>query len=299
MNILLFGNKGQVGQEIEKCAKTKNVKIAGFDIDSVDIVDPAQVNYIVEKNQDANLVINSAAYTNVEQAEDEPEKAYQINCKGLENLALTCCQYNLPLLHLSTDYVFDGEKNRPYTETDITEPLGIYGKTKLAGDQILEKIWPKHVILRVSWIFGSYVNNFVKTMLRLARERDTLNVVGDQFGCPTAAADVARVLLEIAEKISLGQEKWGIYNYCGYPATTWYEFAMKIIELGRKRFPLKVKQINKTTTDKFPSKVKRPKNSELLVMKINKDYGIVRKDWNNYLTEVIDSFGMEHHGEER
>ncbi|EKE00576.1 MAG: hypothetical protein ACD_21C00325G0003 [uncultured bacterium] len=287
MNILLFGNKGQVGQEIEQLAKTKNIKTTGFDIDSVDITNIDQVESVFKQNPDANLVINSAAYTNVDRAEDEPEKSYQVNCTGAQNLATLCRQYNLPLLHLSTDYVFSGEKISPYTEIDTTGPLGVYGKSKLAGDQAIENTWQKHVILRVSWVFGQYGNNFVKTILRLAQERDVLNIVGDQFGCPTAAADIARVLLEIAEKISLGQEKWGVYNYCNSPATTWYEFALKIIELGRNKFPLKAKQINKITTAEFPTKAKRPKNSELLVEKINQDYGISRKGWAVYLAEAI------------
>lgn len=289
MNILLFGNKGQIGQEIEKLALTKNIKIIGFDIKDLDITNTSQLDYTFKHNIGADLVINTAAYTNVENAEKEPEKAYQINCQGAQNLGIICRKYNLPLLHLSTDYVFSGKKIGPYTEIDKATPLGVYGKSKLAGDLALEKTWKKHIILRISWVFGVYGSNFVKTIIRLARERDTLNIVGDQFGCPTPAADVARVLLEMAEKIFLGSKKWGIYNYCGYPATSWYEFATKIIELGRTKFPLKVQQINKTTTEESLAQAKRPKNSELLVEKINRDYGILRKNWEDYLIEVINS----------
>jgi dTDP-4-dehydrorhamnose reductase len=290
MHILLFGNKGQIGQEIEKSSQIKKIKISGLDIDDVDIADISKLETIFKQNTETNIVINAAAYTNVEQAEDEPQKAYQTNHMGAQNLALICRQHSKPLLHLSTDYVFSGEKTGPYTEDDTTNPLNIYGKSKLAGDNAIENTWHKHVILRISWLFGAYGNNFVKTILRLAQERDILNVVGDQAGCPTAAADVARVLLEIAEKISQGQESWGIYNYCNSPVTTWHELATKIIEIGHDKFQIKAKQINKTTTESFPTKAKRPKNSELLVAKINEDYGILRKDWNDFLPEVINSF---------
>lgn len=287
MHILLFGNLGQIGQEIEKLAISNNTKVTGFDIKDLDISNTIQLAQAFENNTDSVLVINAAAYTNVEKAEEEPEKAYQINCQGAQNLAMFCRQYNLPLLHISTDYVFSGEKIGPYAETDTIGPLGIYGKTKSAGDQAIENIWQKHIILRVSWVFGRYGNNFVKTMLRLAQERETLNVVADQFGCPTSAADIARVLLEIAEQIAQGKEKWGTYNYCNHPVTTWYDFAVKIIELGRGRFQLKAKQLNKTTTEMFPTKAKRPKNSELLVAKIIEDYGVTRKDWESYLVDMI------------
>jgi len=288
MNILLFGNKGQIGREIEEQCKNKNINIIGYDIDSADIVKIDQVEHAFKQNPGIDFVINTAAYTNVEKAEDEPEKAYQINCKGVQNLSLTCRQYDIPLIHLSTDYIFSGEKIGPYFETDTAIPLNIYGKSKLAGEEILKETWPKHIILRTSWVFGNHGNNFVKKILQLAHERDVLNVVDDQFGCPTAASDIARVVLEIAEKISQNQPIWGIYNYCNSPATTWHDFALKIIELGNNKFPLKVKQINKTTTEYFGAKAMRPKNSELLVMKINKDYGILRKNWEDYLAEAID-----------
>ena len=289
MNILLFGNKGQIGREIEELVKIKDIKITGFDVDSLDITDAEQVSSVFKQSVGVDFAINSAAYTNVDKAEDEYEKAYQVNCIGVKNLALSCRQYNIPLLHISTDYVFSGEKPSSYAETDVAEPHGVYGKSKLAGDQVLESIWHKHIILRVSWVFGKYGNNFVKTILRLAQERYVLNVVCDQFGCPTAAADIARVLFEIAEKVLRGKEKWGIYNYCNYPVVTWYEFATKIVELGRNRLQLRVKQINKIATDEFPTKAKRPKNSELFVEKINKDYGILRKSWDGCLCEVIDA----------
>ncbi len=287
MKLLLFGNKGQVGREIEELAQTKSIKFFGFDIDTLDITNQEAVKAVFAKYTDVDVVINAAAYTAVDKAEDEPEQAYVVNCDAVKNLAVACREYNIPLLHISTDYVFSGKTNKPYKEDDPTEPLGIYGKSKLAGDQTLINTWEKHVIIRISWVFGRYGNNFVKTILRLAQERESLNIVSDQYGCPTPAADIARVLLEIAKQIYNGNEKCGIYHYCGEPATTWYEFATKIIELGHNKFNFKLKHLNKITTAEFPTKVVRPQNSELEVKKIIQDYNIERHPWVDYLTQVI------------
>jgi len=288
VKILLVGNKGQIGREIEELAAARGCVVYGFDVDSLDITDLAQVEDCFNKHgNNVDVVINAAAYTAVDKAEDDVVQAYAVNCDAVKNLALMCHKYNLPLLHISTDYVFSGEKDTPYNEQDVTSPLGVYGKSKLAGEEILAQNWEKHVILRISWVFGKYGNNFVKTMLRLAKEREELRVVGDQHGCSTAAADVARVLLLIAEQIIAGKPKWGIYNYCGWPATTWYEFAEKILELGRKKYVLKLKQLHKITTAEFPTKAKRPKNSELFVNKIIIDYSVARHNWIDYLQSTI------------
>lgn len=287
MKLLLFGNKGQVGREIEELAQTNNIEVLGFDIDILDITNQAAVKEVFAKYVDVDIVINAAAYTAVDKAEDEPGQAYAVNCDAVKYLAESCREYDIPLLHISTDYVFSGDANKPYKEDDQTEPLGVYGKTKLAGDQVLANTWEKHVIVRVSWVFGRYGNNFVKTILRLAQERETLGIVGDQCGCPTPAADIARVLLEIAQQIYNGNEKYGTYHYCGSPATTWYDFATKIIELGHNKFDFKLKHLNKITTAEFPTKAARPKNSELKVAKIIQDYKIDRHKWVDYLKQVI------------
>jgi len=235
-----------------------------------------------------SIVINAAAYTAVDMAENEIIKAFKINCIGVQNLAHCCKQYDIPLLHISTDYVFSGESKKPYIESDEPRPLNIYGQSKLKGERELAKICDKYIILRVSWVFGRYGNNFVKTILKLAKEKESLNVVGDQFGCPTAAADIARVLLEMAVQIIAGKKLWGIYNYCNYPQTNWYEFASKIIEMGRDKHNLKLIELNKITTSDYPTKATRPKNSELLVKKIISDYNIDRFNWIDYLKQVIE-----------
>jgi len=277
MKILLFGSKGQIGRELVELAANKNISTFNFDIDSVDITDAIQVARAFAIDNAIDVVINAAAYTAVENAEAEPTKAFAVNADGVKILSLECQKHHIPLLHISTDYVFSGEKNAPYTEDDLAMPLGVYGKSKLKGETLLRTTWEQHIILRVSWVFGKYGKNFVKTMLQLAQKKQPINVVNDQFGCPTAAADVARVLLELAEKIVNGKRLWGIYHYSGKPAVSWYQFATKIID----------QKINATTTKEFPTIAPRPKNSELAVEKITKTFGIVRHGWEEYLQRVI------------
>lgn len=287
MKILLVGNKGQVGREIEEMGAAQKKSILGFDIDQVDIVHAKQTMNLFSAHKDVDVVINAAAYTAVDKAEDEPEKAMAINAFGVKNLAIACKKHNIPLLHISTDYVFSGESAGAYHEDAMTNPLNVYGKTKLEGELALQATWEKNIILRISWVFGKYGQNFVKTILRLAQERETLNVVNDQFGCPTPASDVARVLLELADKIINGTEKYGVYNYCGYPCTNWYDFASKIIEFGKNKYVFTLKELNPIATKDYPTKAKRPRNSELLVQKICDDYAIERHKWESYLREII------------
>ena len=290
MNILLFGAKGQVGQEIGIRWQGSGLRIFGYDVDDVDIVDKKAVASVFAKHNEIDIVINAAAYTAVDKAEEEKDLAFSVNRDGVKNIAECCKNRHLPMLHISTDYVFDGTKEGAYTEDDKPNPLGVYGASKLAGDEALQSILPEHVILRVSWVFGQYGNNFVKTILRLASERDTLGIVGDQRGCPTPAADIARVLLEIAERISNGDAKWGLYNYCGSPLTTWCDFTADIVKTGRaqgKKFAIKT--LNRITTADYPLPATRPANSELKIEKIIRDYGITRHEWQQYLEKMIDA----------
>jgi dTDP-4-dehydrorhamnose reductase len=287
MKILLIGNLGQVGREIEILARNLRIPLEGFDRDTIDITDQNQVLNFIAQKKDFSLIINAAAYTAVDRAEDEIKVAEAINFLGVKNLARAAKENNLPLLHISTDYVFSGEKKGAYREDDLPNPLNAYGKTKLLGDQILIDTWEKHFILRVSWVFGQYGNNFVKTILRLAKQKEELNIVSDQHGCPTEASDIARVLLLVAQKIAKQQGKWGIYNYCGLPPTAWFDFAKTIIELGEKYFLLVTKKINPIKTSEYVTKAKRPLNSELAVEKIITDYQIIRHDWRDDLKLIL------------
>lgn len=280
MKILLFGKNGQVGSEIVALCEKQKISLYAFDSKEGDITDQEKISKIMASHHDADFFINAAAYTAVDKAEDEPEKAYAINCDGVENLARVCKENDIPLFHLSTDYVFDGKGLRPYLETDLPRPTGVYAKSKWAGEEILKNTWEKHIILRVSWVFGKNGSNFVKTMLRLAKEKESLNVVNDQFGCPTAAEDIARVMLEI---IKQNKQSWGVYHYCGKPQTTWYQFAKKIMECAG----IKNMSINPITTDQFPTKATRPKYSVLSVDKTEKEFNVSQHDWEFYLTRMM------------
>lgn len=284
MRIMLFGGSGQVGQEIQILCRQNNIECLSLN-SSVDITKKQILNDAFSKYQEIDFVVNCAAYTAVDRAEDEVDKSYAVNSIGVGNIAVFCRQKNIPMIHLSTDFVFSGSKNGAYTEDDIPEPLNVYGKSKYEGEKILQATWEKHIILRVSWVFGKYGNNFVKTISRLASEREILNVVGDQRGCPTAAEDIARVIIELAKKIKSRNEKWGVYHYVGSPTTTWFDFAVQIVDLLKEKNPktVKTQKINKVTSDEYLTKAKRPKNSELLVKKINFDYGIKQHDWLTYL----------------
>ncbi|MBN1684168.1 MAG: dTDP-4-dehydrorhamnose reductase [Gammaproteobacteria bacterium] len=288
MKILVTGSQGQVGQEISDRANREDVPILNLNKNQLDITNLSQVKTVFNQNQDIAIVVNAAAYTAVDRAENESEKAYIINRDGVKNLAWVCKKQNIPLLHISTDYVFSGNSQKPYTENDPPDPINVYGQSKLAGDQALQSIWEKHVILRVSWVFGQYGQNFVKAILKLAKEREELNIVGDQFGCPTSASDIARVLLIMAKKIAEGHAKWGIYNYCENPLTNWYDFANTIINIAKRKHALRLKKLNKITTDQYPTQAKRPKYSVLSTQKIFQDYGIIQHDWKYDLEKILE-----------
>jgi dTDP-4-dehydrorhamnose reductase len=284
MKIIVTGASGQVGKEIILLCEQENLECIPLN-SSTDITNKEALRSVFSSIQNIDFVVNCAAYTAVDKAEDEPEKAYAVNATGVENLAVLCKEFDVPLIHLSTDFVFSGEKASAYCETDIPNSVNVYGKSKYEGEKVLQKIWQKHLILRVSWVFGKYGNNFVKTILRLATERETLNVVGDQKGCPTAAEDIARVVIELIQKMQSGNQLWGIYHYVGEPVTTWYDFALEIVSLLQEKQNISLKKLNKVTSEEYVTKAKRPKNSELLVEKITSDYGIKRKGWISFLRQ--------------
>lgn len=299
LRILLFGCKGQVGQEIVDLSNKLNYIVHGFDVDTLDITDLNQLTQCFDKlaTDNVDVVINASAYTAVDKAEDDKDLAFAVNDFAVKNIAVLCKKFDLPLLHMSTDYVFSGDANRPYIETDEPKPLGVYGESKYLGELSLQECWHKHVILRTSWVFGKYGNNFVKTILRLAKERDEVNVVSDQFGCPTSASSLAKTLLCIAEKIVNKQSiKWGVYHYCNSPATNWYEFAQNIVAIAKKlpqyidnnASQFKLQNLNKITTAEYPTKAKRPQYSVLTCDKIVRDYAIQIPDWHDELQEVLE-----------
>lgn len=256
--VLVTGAKGQVGSELVKAAPA-GFTVTGFGSNELDITKQQQVTAAMAQYK-PDLIINAAAYTAVDKAESDIETAFAVNEKAVALLAQAAHEADIPLFHISTDYVFDGQASTPYKETDTVNPQSVYGASKLAGEQALERINAKHIILRTSWVFGATGNNFVKTMLRLGKERDELSVVADQHGCPTSARSIAEVLWQLAEKyVSERTLPWGIYHFSSSPACTWHEFACEIFEQAVKAGVLERKPVvHPITTAEYPTPAKRP-----------------------------------------
>ncbi len=289
MKLLITGAKGQVGSELVKDAQARGYEVFDFGSRELDITNFEQLMQKVEQIH-PDVIINAAAYTAVDKAEQESEQAYAVNALGSENLAKACKQMAIPLLHISTDYVFDGEKDTPYTEMDQPNPTGVYGVSKLQGDQAIEAIWPRHIILRVSWVFGEQGNNFVKTMLRLAEQRDELSIVNDQFGAPTSARAISQSLQSILEADNFNQPEfpWGTYHLQSEPGVTWFEFAREIFQQAEKLGLInKAMKLTPIPSSEFPTPVKRPANSKLDGIKLQQNFGLKPVQWQDDLQQML------------
>ena len=230
--IWLIGNKGMLGSDLEIKVRDAGIEYFASDIE-IDITNIESMRKYL-KDKKIKWIINCSAYTAVDKAEDEPEKAFKINSEGVLNIARLAKENNAVLIHISTDYVFDGNKEGAYTEEDKTNPVGVYGKSKLEGERNIVKALPEYFIIRTAWLYGRNGNNFVHTMLRLFSDRNELKVVQDQFGSPTNAKDLADVIVNIVKNNS---DKHGIYNFTNNGRTNWYEFASTIYELAREKIP--------------------------------------------------------------
>lgn len=288
MRIAIIGAKGQVGWELTQRAPLLGHETLAWDVAELDITDAAAVDRELGASG-ADVVINAAAYTAVDRAEQEPELAFAVNRDGPAHLAAACNRLNIPLLHISTDYVYDGGKPSPYVEDDPVAPLGVYGRSKAEGDEAVRRLSPRHLILRVSWVFGIHGHNFVKTILRLAREREELRVVADQSGCPTYAGDIADTLLNLAGRIAEidASGAWGAYHYCGEPATTWHGFASAIVEMARTREPLPTRIVTAIATADYPTPAARPVNSVLDSSRLAFRFGIRPRSWRDGLHALL------------
>ncbi len=285
--VLVTGAKGQVGSEIVK-AVPAGFTVIGLGSNELDITNQQQVTAVIAQYK-PDLIINAAAYTAVDKAESDSDNAYAVNQQAVAWLAQAAKQADIPLFHISTDYVFDGESTTPYKETDPVNPQSVYGMSKLAGEQVLAATHNKHIILRTSWVFGAEGNNFVKTMLRLGKERDELSVVADQHGCPTSASSIAKVLWQLAEKyVSERTLPWGVYHFSNSPACTWYEFACEIFEQAVKAGVLERKPIvHPITTAEYPTPAKRPAWSVLDCCKIEDLITNATDSWKKELNSLI------------
>lgn len=288
MKILIFGHKGQLGIDLVRCAENKGIDVVGADLPDCDITQKESIDKaFVDAGGPVNMVFNAAAYTAVDLAETHSEIAFAVNQDGAANLAEACRQRRIPLVHISTDYVFNGRQTRPYRPDDVTDPMGVYARSKAAGEEAVRQQWDRHIILRISWLVGLYGHNFVKTMLRVGREKEVIQVVDDQIGSPTYAGDLAEALFEVAEKISEGFTAWGTYHYCNEGALTWYAFARKIFALARPYEKLAVKDVVSILTEHYPLPAPRPSYSVLDCSSFDETFGIPRRSWESALKEML------------
>lgn len=282
--VWLIGNKGMLGREVEELFQKKSVPYIATDMD-VDILKAEELKAF-STGKNINWIVNCSAYTAVDLAEDEKEKAFAVNGQGIENIANIASELNAKMIHISTDYVYSGEKKGIYLENDPVRPIGVYGASKLDGEKKLSEILKEKFIIRISWLFGKHGGNFVSTMLGLFKEREELSVVADQKGSPTYTADLATLILKI---ISNNSEDYGVYHYSNEGFTTWHEFALAIMEKAKKVWPnkLKTKHIKPISTEEYPAKAKRPINSCMSKEKIKKAFKIKIPTWEDALERYL------------
>lgn len=287
MVVLVTGAGGQLGQSIQFIAGNfPHIQFVFCSSTDLDITNLENCEQVFNESK-PHFCINAAAYTAVDKAETEAEKAHSINVIGPKNLAEVCKKHKTVLLHISTDFVFDGIKTQPYSEEDTTNPKSVYGQTKLEGEKAIQEIFDTYFIIRTSWVYSQFGNNFMKTMLRLGRERDTLSVVNDQIGTPTNAVDLAEVLIKIIllSSLSFGEgraEAFGIYNFSNEGSCSWFDFAKKILEINQINIDLQP-----IPTTSYPTPAKRPNYSVLDKSKIKSTFGIEIKSWEETLQTVL------------
>lgn len=279
MRILVFGSSGQVATCLQEQAD-----VIALNRDQADLGAPDMLRAAIEAT-DADVIINAAAYTAVDRAEDDQDQAEQVNHLAVGTMARAAAKRDIPFLHISTDYVFPGNGDTPWQPDDATGPLGVYGATKRRGEDAVRAAGGRHVILRTSWVFSAHGNNFVKTMLRLGRERDALTIVGDQIGGPTAAGDIANALLSCARAVH-ARCTGGTYHFSGAPDVSWADFATEIF--AQSGISCDVTPI--PTTD-YPTPATRPLNSRLNCESLMTDFGIARPDWRVSLKAVLTDLG--------
>lgn len=283
MRTLILGKTGQVASELARTAWPDHFEIVQLgrlacDLGSADSIRAAFSTHT------PGLVVNAAAYTAVDRAESDVEKAQRINCAGPELLARCCSESGAALIHLSTDYVFDGTKTTPYSESERTNPLSVYGRTKRDGEVAVRANLDRHVVVRSSWVFSAHGTNFVKTMLRLASERRELRVVDDQRGCPTAARDIAEAIKAISIAIDNGFDDWGTFHFAGTGPATWFEFARSILAIDPVARDAEVRPISSA---EYPTAARRPANSVLDCSRVRSVFGIEQPHWRLSLAATM------------
>ena len=288
----MLGANGQLGRCLaDQLSGTEHETIltSRSEIDVTDFV--ATRVKISQINPD--VVINASAYTGVDDAESETQKADLVNHLAVANIAAICTDIESVLIHMSTDYVFDGEASAAYREGAQTNPQGVYGKTKLLGELAIQRSGCEYLVIRTAWVFSEYGNNFMKTMLRLGAERDELSIVGDQIGCPTYAQDLARAIVAMLPKVESNQCEYGLYHYCGDSACSWFEFAEAIFKQAKERGFKVPNRINSISTAEYPTPAKRPAYSVLDCSKVTTAFDITASNWRQGIVDVLDRLGSK------
>jgi dTDP-4-dehydrorhamnose reductase len=284
-NVLVTGANGQLGNELRRAAASHeaNLNFIFTDVAELDITNPAAVEEFVHENKIA-YIINCAAYTAVDKAEDDVELCYRINRDAVRNLGISAANNRAKVIHISTDYVFDGTATRPYTEDAPVSPRSVYGKSKQEGEAALQSACPDSIIIRTAWLYSIYGNNFVKTMIRLGNEKESLNVVADQTGTPTNAADLAGAILTILDRSEANAFEPGIYHYTNEGVTTWYDFTLQI----HRYAGITSCRVTPITTEQYPTKATRPHYSVLDKTKIKATFGITIPEWETSLKACVE-----------
>ena len=286
--LLVFGAGGQLGCELMTMARALELEAIGFTHKDADITSFEAVVRAVEGVR-PRLVVNAAAYTAVDRAESEPDIAEAVNAGGAGNVAHAAALASVPVVHLSTDYVFDGAKCGPYLENDIVAPLGVYGRTKARGEALVQAANKDAIILRTAWVYGQYGNNFLKTILRLAASHDRLRIVADQHGCPTSTMDIAEAVLAIDNALrEKKQSSHRLFHFVGSGSTTWHGFAMAIVEYQAKRTQRRP-AVDPIATSDYPTAAQRPANSQLDATLFEQTFGYRARPWQARVKETIDS----------
>jgi dTDP-4-dehydrorhamnose reductase len=288
MRLLLLGGTGQVGEEFRALAVPKDVEVVAPSRAALDLENPFAIARMIEAGP-WGAVINAAAYTEVDRAESEEPVAFAVNAEAPSRLAAETGRCGIPLVHISTDYVFDGRKGAPYVEEDRVAPLNAYGRSKLEGEYGVRAANPRHVILRTSWVYSPYRKNFLRTILRLAAERDRLSIVADQRGCPTAAADIARACFDIAMCCALEPQRgpYGTYHFAGAGDATWFDFASAIIDMSNARRGRSPQIVPITTLD-YPTPAVRAADTRLDCTAIARDFNLKQRPWREALADTVD-----------
>jgi dTDP-4-dehydrorhamnose reductase len=289
VRLMVFGGGGQLGQALALCDRPGRLAVRTLDRDAADITDVARVAEVIAAWR-PDVVVNAAAYTHVDHAETDEAACLSVNRDGAGIVAQECAGVGVPVIHISTDHVFDGACAEAYREDDPIAPVNVYGLSKAEGEVLVRTLAPRHVILRTAWLFGPHGRNFCRTVLRLAEAGEPLRIVADQHGCPTPAAALAQAIGTIARRIADGQNSWGTFHYAGQPATTWHGFASAIVEMG---LPVGARpRVLPIGTRDHVSRARRPAFAVLDCARIRAAYGLAAPDWRHALPWHDDAPGL-------